>query len=93
MAAGRSLGNHSSKGRPFRLALPRADYSDNSTESKRAQIKFFPPSLIPCLLGHHKDPSCKQPPKLRSAVPRIKLQGNSPSFLSKLEITKSHFGS
>ena len=41
MAVGRSLGNHGSKGRPFRLALPQADYSDNSGESKRAQITFF----------------------------------------------------
>ena len=28
------MGNHGNKGRPFRLALPLADYCDNSAESK-----------------------------------------------------------
>ena len=32
IAAGRSVANHGNKGRPFRLALPRADYCDNSAE-------------------------------------------------------------
>ena len=28
------MANHGNKGRPFRLALPRADYCDNSAERK-----------------------------------------------------------
>ena len=32
IAVGRSVTNHGNKGRPFRLALPRADYCDNSAE-------------------------------------------------------------
>ena len=34
IAAGRLVANHGNKGRPFRLALPRADYCDNSAERK-----------------------------------------------------------
>ena len=36
IAAGRSVAYHGNKGRPFRLALPRADYClrDNSAERK-----------------------------------------------------------
>ena len=34
IAAGRLVGNHGNKGRPFRLALPLADYCDNSAERK-----------------------------------------------------------
>ena len=34
IAVGRSVANHGNKGRPFRLALPRADYCDNSAERK-----------------------------------------------------------
>ena len=32
IAAGRLVANHGNKGRPFRLALPRAHYCDNSAE-------------------------------------------------------------
>ena len=32
IAAGLSVANHSNKGRPFRLALPRADFCYNSAE-------------------------------------------------------------
>ena len=32
IAAGRSVVNHGNKGRPFRLALPRVNYCDNSAE-------------------------------------------------------------
>ena len=69
MAAGRSMGNHGNKSRPFRLALLRADNCDNTAERslltpiKRAEgpklhfCYFRPPSLIPSnpLPGSHTD--------------------------------------
>ena len=39
MVAGRLVGNQGNKGRPFRLALPRADYCDNSAERKLREQK------------------------------------------------------
>ena len=58
------MANHGNKGRPFRLALPRADYCDNSAEwklltpVKRAEgpklcVRFCrPPFLIPSQTGY-----------------------------------------
>ena len=89
IAAGRSVVNHGNKGRPFRLALPRADYCDNSAErffvnaskeGRRAKIVCL--FLSPVIFNSFSNTVylCSTRTKISACKPNVKLIRLAPSI-------------